>query len=107
MMRPAPAGTVRREKPAGADSRTFVLSESTVPPGWIDAKKFNENQNRIPHEGLAKYAGQCIAWKLDGTRILASGNTTDEVDARLLAMGIKLSETVPDYVDPPEITGWI
>jgi len=82
------------------------MNENTLPPGWVDAKKFNENQNRFPYEELAKYAGQYIAWNLNGDRILASGKTAEEVDAKLLAMGISLSETVPDYVDPPEITGW-
>jgi hypothetical protein len=83
------------------------MSENKVPPGWVDARQFIENRNRFSHEELALYAGQCVAWSLDGTRILASGKTPDEVDARLRALGIPPNEAVPGYVDPPEITGWL
>lgn len=81
------------------------MSESTVPPGWVNAKLFNENFRRFPGEEYLKYAGQYIAWNLEGTRILASGKTADELDDNLRALGINPSETVGDYVDPPEITG--
>ena len=80
------------------------MSESTVPPGWINAKLFIENRNRFPGEEYLKYAGQYIAWSLDGTRILASGKTAEELDDNLRALGISPSDTLDEYVDPPEIT---
>jgi hypothetical protein len=83
------------------------MSENTVPPGWVNAKLFNENFARFPAEEYLKYAGHYIAWNLDATRILASGKTPEELYDNLRALGIDPSETVESYVDPPEITGWL
>jgi hypothetical protein len=81
------------------------MSEGDVPPGWINGQKFIENVNRFPAEEYLKYAGQFIAWSTDGTRILASGRTDDELEDNLRVMGLKPGEYVGEYVDPPEITG--
>lgn len=83
------------------------MREGDVPPGWVNAKRFNENYARFPYEEWAKYRGQYIAWNLDATRILASGQTVDELDAKLRALGIEPDEWVTEYIDPPEITGWL
>ena len=80
------------------------MSEKPLPPGWIDGQKFIENRNRFPGEEYLKYGGQYIAWSLDGTRILASGKTAEELDENLRALGISPSDTLDEYVDPPEIT---
>lgn len=44
-----------------------------------DLRNFYENQQRIPKELLFAHAGQHVAWSPDGTRILASGKTEEEV----------------------------
>jgi hypothetical protein len=80
------------------------MSNNGIPPGWWDYKTFDENHRRFPQEELLKYAGQCIAWSIDGTRIVASGKTVDELEDKLQAMGMKPSETVADYVDPPDVS---
>jgi hypothetical protein len=69
---------------------------------WVDGAKFNDNANRFPEEELSKYWGQHVAWNLDGTQILASGKDNDEVDEKLIAMGIRISHVVHDYVESPD-----
>jgi len=61
-----------------------------------------ENRRNFPPEELLKFAGKHVAWSLDGARILASGDTMEEVEERLLAAGIDPSRVVGDYVDPPD-----
>jgi hypothetical protein len=72
-------------------------SRDDVP--WVDGGLFNDNFNKFPMEELAKYSGQHVAWNLEGTRILASGVDDDEVDRKLVAMGIRPSHVVHGYVD--------
>jgi hypothetical protein len=81
------------------------MSESTVPPGWINAKLFNENYARFPSEEILRHAGEYIAWNKDATRILASAKTMDELEAKIEVIGINWGETVAEFIDPPEITG--
>lgn len=71
---------------------------------WIDGALFNDNVNRFPFEELVKYAGQHVAWSLDGTQILASGTDFDEVTKNLVAAGINPSRVVHGYVDPMDGT---
>jgi hypothetical protein len=61
---------------------------------------FSENRNRYSPADLLPFAGQHIAWSLDGTHILASGKDLDEVETRLLAAGVDPSQVVHDYVPP-------
>ena len=71
---------------------------------WIDPH-FQENQAKFPPEELLrKYGGQYIAWSWDGTTVLASAETRERLDEKLLASGYDLSRVVHDYVDAPEIT---
>ncbi|HJT75953.1 MAG TPA: hypothetical protein VJ739_02030 [Gemmataceae bacterium] len=64
-----------------------------------DLGRFEENRYKFPPEELIPYAGKHIAWNLEGTRILASGDSPDAVDEKLAAMGIHFSQVVHDYVD--------
>jgi hypothetical protein len=61
-----------------------------------------ENRRKFPPQELARYAGRFIAWSWDGTHILASGNSIEEVEAALKAEGTDPAYTVGDYVDPEE-----
>lgn len=65
---------------------------------WVNSNLFNENSSKVPYEELAKYAGQVIAWTLDGTRILASGADELDVANKLRAAGIDISRVVFDNV---------
>lgn len=78
--------------------------ERLAPP---DLSHYDENRSKFPLEELAKYAGKHIAFSLDGTRILASGDSIEEVEEQLIAAGINPSQVVGSYVDPPDVTSWI
>jgi hypothetical protein len=65
----------------------------------FDGGLFNENQNNIPAEVIAKYAGLRVAWSLDGTRILASGTDDAEVDRNLRSVGIDPAHVVHGVVE--------
>lgn len=82
------------------------MSANKKQPAWI-GPDYYENRNKFPPEELAKYAGKYIAFSLDGTSILASGDTHEEMEKELIAAGIDPSQVVGSYVDTPDITGWI
>jgi len=64
----------------------------------VNSNLFTENANKVPYEELHKYAGQVIAWTLDGTRILVGGTDELDVAAKLKEMGIEVSQVVFDNV---------
>lgn len=64
-----------------------------------DVSHFNENQRKIPPEQLLPYAGMHLAWNPEGTQIVASGKTIEELDRSLEALGIHHSQVVYDYID--------
>jgi Family of unknown function (DUF5678) len=68
--------------------------------GWL----FSVNRNNIPAADMAKYAGKYVAYSLDGTRILASGDDMDEVERNLISAGIEPSKVVGSYVCSAEET---
>ena len=79
-------------------------SEQLEPP---DLSHYAENRSKFPLEELAKYAGKHIAFSPDGTRIVASGATEEELEAALQAAGIHFSQVVWSYVDGPDVDGRI
>ena len=72
-------------------------------PPWLD--HFEENRAKFPLDELAKYAGQYVAFSLDGTRILASADTMEAVEEKLVVAGIDPSRVVGSYIDGPEDYG--
>jgi glucose/arabinose dehydrogenase len=75
--------------------------ERLEPP---DLSRFHENWNKFPHEELAKYWGKQVAVSPDGTRIVASADTLEELDAALDAMGIHFSQVVHCYIHLPDVS---
>ena len=67
-----------------------------------DISHYHENQRNFPREEELKHAGKYVAFSPDGTRILASGDSTDEVVEKLAAAGIHFSQVVHAYIDPPD-----
>ncbi len=59
--------------------------------------RFDQNRWRFPPEELLHYAGQYVAWKLDGTRILASAATEEEVEQKLIAAGVDPSQVIGEF----------
>lgn len=76
-------------------------NERLEPP---DLSHFDENWHKFPQEELAKYEGKQVAVSPDGTRIVASGDTLEEVDAVLEAAGIHFSQVVHTYVHLPDVS---
>jgi hypothetical protein len=72
----------------------------TEPEVEFDGDLFTANRSRFPTQELAKYAGRHVAWSLDGTQILASGDDDSDVDNKLTAAGIDPSRVVHGYVEP-------
>jgi hypothetical protein len=77
--------------------------ERLEPP---DLSQYEKNRSKFPLDELAKYAGKHVAFSSDGTRIVASGETEEELDAALLAAGVPFSQVVYSYVDVPGVS-WI
>jgi hypothetical protein len=69
-----------------------------------DLSVFEANRSKFPPEQLLQYGGKHIAWNGDGTRILTSGDSLEEVDQNLEAMGIHWSQVVHSYIDPPDVS---
>ncbi len=68
----------------------------------FDGWNFSVNVNRIPEDVVSQHAGKYVAYSLDGTQILASGQDDEEVDKKLTAAGIDPSRVVHGYVPTPE-----
>ena len=76
-------------------------SERLEPP---DLSHYKENRRKFPLEELAKHGGKHVAFSPDGTRIVASGDSLDEVLEQLQASGIHFSQVVHAYIDPPDVS---
>ena len=76
-------------------------SERPEPP---DLRHYEENRSKFPLDELAKYWGKHVAFSPDGKRIVASGDSFDEVIERLEAAGIHFSQVVHSYIDPPDVS---
>jgi hypothetical protein len=76
------------------------LPEKKVDPPWL--VDYDRNRAKFPLDELAKYAGQQVAFDLEGTRILASAATEEELEKVLVSKGIAPDRVVVGYVDPLE-----
>jgi hypothetical protein len=59
---------------------------------------FAENRNNFPLEELAKYAGKCVAWWPDGTRIIDADSDGQALIQRLRDNGHDLSFLVLERI---------
>ena len=75
--------------------------ERLEPP---DLSHFEKNRSKFPLEELAKYWGKHVAFSPDGTRIVADGDSEEELDAALEAAGIPFGQVVYSYVDVPGVS---
>jgi hypothetical protein len=90
--------------PSAPTRRKEFPMSNNVPEGWLDYKTFEENRRRFPQEELMKYAGQNIAWSIDGTRIIASGKDVNELVDKLEAMGVEAGTFVIGYIGDPDVS---
>jgi Family of unknown function (DUF5678) len=68
----------------------------------FDPESHYRNRSHLPEAELAKYYGKEVAWSLDGTRIIASGDDPRQVCAAALAAGLRSEEVVIAYIPFPE-----
>jgi hypothetical protein len=68
-----------------------------------DISKFHENRNGFPREELLRHAGQFVAWSPDGLHILASGESEQVVEEKLVALGIDPSQVVGENMPPSDV----
>ena len=66
---------------------------------WLPRCHF-ENQRKIAPEVRTPYAGRYIAWSWEGDRIVASGETREELFAEIECAGLNRSRVVVEYVYP-------
>ena len=68
-------------------------------PGFdFDFAAFAANQQLVPLEYLRLYCGKQVAWHRDGTRIVAAGDTDDELVAQLRELGVDPLSVVYDTI---------
>jgi len=95
----------RAEPPAAGDKR----NGTTSPDGkWLaytkkDNNLYVENRNKLPQEELDPFVGKHVAFSMDGTRILASGDDSIEVERKLVAAGFDPSQVIFSHIDPPDL----
>lgn len=73
-------------------------------PELPDLSHYEENRSKFPLDELAKHWGKHVAFSPAGTRIVASGDSFDEVVDKLQAPGIHFSQVVHSYIDPPDVS---
>jgi hypothetical protein len=80
------------------------MNPNGPPDSPIDVPLFDKNRRKFPPDQLVPYWGKQVAWNADGTRIVASGDTGEEVDRQLDALGIPYSHVVYDFIYDPNVS---
>jgi hypothetical protein len=75
-----------------------------IPPDPPGRQFFNQNRTKYPPEDVLPYSNQYVAWQADGTRILTSAPTWEEVEEKLRAMGIDPSQVVFEWIPDPDVS---
>ena len=66
------------------------------------SREYRTNRARFPHEELAKYRGQWVAFSEDGARIVCHGDSLDMLEDRLQAGGFDPQRVVLEGVPGPD-----
>ena len=74
--------------------------QPTPGDGWIPGC-FQDNRNKFPREQLVPYEGKYVAWSLDGTQIIGSADSDEELCNTMARMGVPSTFYVGGYIDPP------
>ncbi len=75
------------------------MSENHADIPWL-TREFFENQDKIQPEDMIQYAGQYLAWSWDGSQVVASAPTREELEEKLKSMGVNLQRVAWDYQPP-------
>jgi hypothetical protein len=79
------------------------VNPNEIDYGWPNPN-FLANRAKFPVEELLKYVGQEVAWSWDGSCILASARTADELHSKLIEAGINPQHVVTGYVEHPGVS---
>lgn len=60
------------------------------------------NRSRVPESELQKYYGKEVAWNLEGTKVLASGDNPLDVCSAIQKAGLTSDDVVLAYVPFPD-----
>ena len=80
-----------------------MMTTNSERPESPDLRHYEENRSKFPLDELANYWGKHVAFSPDGTRIVASGATEEELEAALQAAGIHFNQVVFSYVEDPDV----
>jgi hypothetical protein len=65
-------------------------------------KEYRANRARFPRAELAKYQGAWVAFSADGCHIVACGETVQQLEKQILAVGEDPQRVVREWVAGPE-----
>ena len=65
-------------------------------------QQYRTNRARFPKAELAKYHGAWVAFSADGCRIVARGETIEQLEERILAVGQDPQRVVREWIAGPE-----
>jgi hypothetical protein len=81
-----------------------MMNANGARPEPPDLSHYEENRSKFPLGELAKHWGKHVAFSPDGTRIVASGDSFEEVVDKLQVAGIHFSQVVHSYIDLPDVS---
>jgi len=70
--------------------------------GEWDGVAYRENRDRHTADELRPYAGQWIAWNLEGTKVVAHQQDGQEVIRQVEAQGLDANRVVMEWMPPAE-----
>ena len=82
------------------------MNANSLPPDQPGLEFFNENRTRHPPEDMLRYTNQCVAWTMDGTRIVTAGTTyvvariSTTQPTKQVAAGTQPVQTAPSQAQP-------
>jgi hypothetical protein len=67
----------------------------------VDIVLYRRNRDKFLEEQLEPYWGKQVAFSGDGTRIVAAGDSHEDLDRRLRELGVDFGSVVFEYIDYP------
>jgi hypothetical protein len=68
----------------------------------VITQEYRTNRGRFPQAEVAKYRGTWVAFSADGCRIVASGETAEQLEKQLAALDEDGQRVVLEWVAGPE-----
>jgi hypothetical protein len=65
----------------------------------VELRTYSENRSQVPTADVARYAGQYVAWSLDGRHIFGHAVDSELLEKQLAGAGIDPEAVVIGYID--------